>query len=121
MAATQSRMIETASRDGPRLAVELVGIAFQFVPGVSTPKCAAALLIAEEVGEGFANDEDEDEDEDDVVAGSDGLEEIEDVGLALGAAADERTLGQKVLLHCCISVENFTQHRHPARLCVLTL
>ena len=109
MAATQRRMIETASRAGPRLAVELVGTAFQFVPGVPAPNTAAALLTAVEVGEALAEEEEEVvevevEEEDRLGASeSDGVEIVEEVGVASGAAAEERMLGQKVALHCCIS------------------
>ena len=99
-----SKMIETASNAGPRLALEVCLILPHPVPGVPTPKDEAALEdgvdeATEPVGieEGVT-----------VVTASDGEDAVLDAAVAL---ADARTLGQNSSPHFVISIESFLAHR----------
>ena len=91
-------MIDTPSNAGPRLAFEVCLIFPHCVPGVPTPKDAAAL--ADEVAE--AERLVEDKDGVTVMTASVG-EEVALVGSV--ALADERTLGQNPSPHLRIPVE----------------
>lgn len=102
MAAIHSSTMDIASSAGPRLALESVsGSSPQFVPGVPAPNFvmpptdavdeAAALTGADVVVEAA-----------DKVFGAVVEADIAAEG-AVEAAAEERTFGQKVLLHVCTS------------------
>ena len=95
-------MIETASNAGPRLAFEVCFIVPQFVPGVPAPR-RAALWVGEGEEEVVGSEEAVT-----VTMASVGLSEEVEGGVADAAAAEERTLGQKLAAHCCISVERLS-------------
>lgn len=104
IAATDKRMMETASKAGPLLAVELESWTLPHaVPGVLAPKLTAAEVAAGETVPVSC----------DVVGPVAVLAEVMDreggavhVEAVAGAVdAEASTLGQKVLLKACISVQ----------------
>lgn len=98
MAAMHSNTIDTASSAGPRLALESVsGSSPQFVPGVPAPNLEMALLepvdeAMAEAGAGVA-----------VETVDEALGAVDGADVAVEPAVEERTFGQKVLLHVCTS------------------
>ena len=94
IAATQSRMIDTASKAGPLLAFEFVFIVPHLVPGVPAPN-AVALKLA--VAEG-AEEVD--------VADSAELAVREADEVALGEEVEDRILGQNPSLQVLIAARN---------------
>ena len=104
MAATQSSMIDAASKAGPRFAVELVSCtAPQPVPGVFAPNAVAIGSAAGET-EPIAWDVVGAAAKVDGEVVSEDREELEAAGVAGAADAEARTLGQKVLLKACTSI-----------------